>query len=110
MNRSFPCFDDAGDAMIWFRDFVPQIIQQPGFFQPGEYESLDEALTLANEWIEATGVEVVNVETVVLPNIWSQYEEGSTDTALPTSGEMASHWHQFVRVWYRAEEKAPPKR
>ncbi len=96
--------------MIWFRDFVPQIVQQPGFFQPGEYESFEEALELANQWIEASGVEIVSVETVVLPNIWSPYEEGSTDTALPPSGEMASHWHQFIRVWYRADAKIPPVR
>jgi hypothetical protein len=94
--------------MIRFRDFVPQIVQQPGFFQPGEFESFEEALELAYQWIEATGVEVVNIETVVLPNIWSQYEEGSTDTALPTSGEMASEWHQFIRVWYRTDAKTPP--
>ncbi|HEV7280139.1 MAG TPA: hypothetical protein VGN57_08005 [Pirellulaceae bacterium] len=96
--------------MIWFRDFVPQILQQPGFFEPGRYQSFEEALDLANQWIEATGVEVVNVETVVLPNIWSQYEEGSTDTALPTSGEMASEWHQFIRVWYRADSRVSGER
>ena len=44
--------------------------------------------------------DVLNVETVVLPNIWSPYEEGSADVALGTSGEMPSHWHQFIRCWY----------
>ena len=60
--------------------------------------------------IDRSVVDVVNVETVVLPNIWSQYEEGTTDPALHTSGDMASQWNQFIRVWYRADEKIPPKR
>jgi hypothetical protein len=43
---------------------------------------------------------VLNVETVVLPNIWSRFEEGSRDPALGISGDSPSHWHQFIRVWF----------
>lgn len=86
--------------MIRFRDFVPKMIAAPGLFKSGEYESFNVALDAANEWIEQSGIKVLNFETVVLPNIWSRWEEGPTDVALGTSGEMPSHWHQFIRVWY----------
>ena len=87
--------------MLQFRDFVPKIIAAPRLFKAGEYESFDAALAAANQWIKENDVHVVNVETVVLPNIWSRFEEGTTDVALGTSGEMPSHWHQFIRVWHQ---------
>jgi hypothetical protein len=86
--------------MIRFRDFVPRMLEAPGLFRGGEYESFDVALDAVNQWVQANRVRIVNIETVVLPNIWSRYEEGSDDVALGTSGEMPSHWHQFIRCWY----------
>jgi hypothetical protein len=86
--------------MLQHRDFVPKMTKPAAFFSPAEHESFDAALAEANAWIAASGVRVVNVETVVLPNIWSRYEEGSRDTALGTSGESPSFWYQFIRVWY----------
>jgi hypothetical protein len=46
-------------------------------------------------------IEVVNIETVVLPNIHDELEEGSMDTNLDTMSNSTSSWNQFVRVWYR---------
>lgn len=90
--------------MIRFKDFVPKMIAPPQLFRPGEYESFEEALQAANQWIDEDHIQVVNIETVVLPNIWSRFEEGSTDVALGSSGDMVSHWHQFVRCWYRTAD------
>ena len=92
--------------MLDFKDFVPKMLAQPGVFRAGEYESLEEARQAANEWIAAEGIHIISVETVVLPNIWSRWEEGSMDVALGTSGEMPSHWHQFIRCWYQYEAPA----
>jgi hypothetical protein len=85
--------------MLRFKDFVPHMLAEPGLFKAGEYESLETALAGANDWIREHGIQVQHVETVVLPNIWSRWEEGSTDAALGT-GESPSRWHQFIRVWY----------
>jgi hypothetical protein len=87
--------------MLKYRDFVPLQIEEPGFFKAGEYESFDEAVNAANEWIVKSKIQLINLETVVLPNIWSRWEEGSTDAAIKTSGESPSQWHQFLRCWYR---------
>jgi len=85
--------------MLQFRDFVPRQLSPRGFFSTSEYESLQKALEGANTWIGQTGVEIINVETVALPNIHS--EEGSEDVELRASGEVGTYWHQFIRVWYR---------
>jgi hypothetical protein len=71
----------------------------PGFIAPAEHESFDAALEDANRWISEHHIRVINIETVVLPNIWSRYEEGPADTALGT-GDSVNYWHQFLRVWY----------
>ena len=86
--------------MIQFRDFVPRMLSAPAFFRVGEYESFEAAVEAANQWIREQQIDVLNIETVVLPNIWSRWEGGSNDVALGTSGEMPSHWHQFIRCWY----------
>lgn len=89
--------------MLQFQDFVPRMTMPPAFLRGAEYETFDEAVQAANRWIDENQIRVINIETVVLPNIWSRYEEGSTDSELGTSGESPSHWHQFVRIWYRLD-------
>jgi hypothetical protein len=88
--------------MLRHRDFVPQRTAVPGLLRPAEYESLDEAEMALNAWLEQEQVELVSVETVVLPNIWSPFEEGSEDTSLGMR-DTTNHWHQFIRCWYRSE-------
>ena len=83
------------------KDFVPQKTKG-GMFKSGKIQSFQETLDDANNWIaENTQINVLNVETVVLPNIHESDEEGSQDTELWTGGESSSHWYQLVRVWYK---------
>jgi hypothetical protein len=87
--------------MLQYRDFVPQLTKRPGIFSPGEIQSLASALAAANAWIEQESIQVVNVETVVLPNLWEEESE-SSDPEMVTSGMQGTHWYQFIRVWYRS--------
>jgi len=89
--------------MLRHQDFVPRMLTPQALFQPATFEPFEEALTEANLWIKENQIHVVNVETVVLPNIWNRWEEGTKDPALGT-GESPVHWHQFIRVWYRVGE------
>ena len=84
--------------MIRFKDFAPEETAAAGFFSAAQYEILEETVDRANDWIVQTGVIVLNVETVVLPNL--HREDGTTDTEIRTSGDMSSYWFQFVRVRY----------
>ena len=85
--------------MLKYRDFVPKEIEAPGFLNPGEHESFNDAVEAANQWLTENSVKLINLETVVLPNIWSRWEDGSADASLGT-GESISRWHQFLRCWY----------
>lgn len=82
--------------MYHFKDFAPQVVKK-SFFKT-EYESFEEALDAANAWIRDQKVEVLNIETVVLPNM--RRGGGTPDTGY-TSSESGSYWYQFVRVWYK---------
>lgn len=87
--------------MISFKDFVPERIKKGGFLSGAKYQALEDKVKEANEWAESNGYQIVNIETVVLPNIWDTDEEGSEDVDILTSGTNSSTWHQFVRLWYK---------
>jgi hypothetical protein len=86
--------------VIAYQDFAPKQLERAGLLRGAAYETFDEALAAANRWINAERVSVVNVETVVLPNIWSELEEGGTADVEVTTGGWAQ-WYQFIRVWYQ---------
>lgn len=86
--------------MIAYKDFAPQASSPGSMLKRSEFESFAAAVAEANRWIGSANVRVTNVETVVLPNIWLNHEEGTTDASLTTAPDWATSWHQFVRVWY----------
>jgi len=86
--------------VIAFEDFEPRVVEAGGFLSAPTYETVREALADANAWIEERGIRVINVETVVLPNVHAPHEEGTEDPSLRVSGDFAARWHQFIRVWY----------
>jgi len=72
----------------------------PDSFGRLRYESFAAALHAANEFVSNRSVKVLNVETVVLPNVWDDDEQGTADPSNKTLADFASTWHQFIRVWY----------
>lgn len=89
--------------MIEFRDFIPEMQNKGSFFKSATFEQFSEPLKRANEWIENDNIDVINVETVALPNIYAPGEEGTTDVQLRVSGDMSSAWYQFIRIWYKTD-------
>ena len=87
--------------MIGFADFVPAKTSEGGFFVSAEFAPVQEAVDRANKWITENNVQVMNVETVVLPNMLDAGETGPQDAHLHVSGEMRHEVYQFVRVWYK---------
>jgi hypothetical protein len=83
------------------KDFVPEKIKG-GVFKSSKIQNFSEVLASMNTWIaENPSVKIMNIETIVLPNIHDAQEEGSQDTELWTGGESSSQWYQLLRVWYR---------
>jgi hypothetical protein len=88
---------------MYFKDFVPQISPPPHVPKAAEYATFEDAVAAADRWIAEHQVRVINIETVVLPNIWSPSEQGTGDAALHTHGDWPVTWYQFVRVWYETK-------
>jgi len=88
-------------ASIQNKDFAPKITRKGSFFRSTEMENFQDVKDQMNKWIAENDPEIINVETVVLPNIHDPEEEGSEDTMLGADGQNVSAWYQFIRVWYR---------
>jgi hypothetical protein len=86
-----------------YQDFFPVVLKS-GFFAT-EHESLTATVARVNDWVKESGVKVINVETVVLPNI--ECTEDASKVGIRTSGEISSHWYQVVRVWYETPNSSP---
>lgn len=79
-----------------YKDFYPVVLKS-GLFST-QYESLGSTVERANQWLQESGVRLINVETVVLPN--TENEQAASRATSRTSGEIGSTWCQVVRVWY----------
>ncbi|MDP1560724.1 MAG: hypothetical protein Q8M16_04950 [Pirellulaceae bacterium] len=84
-----------------YLDFVPRQVKAPGLITEGRYENFDAAVEAANRWLDEQRVQLLQLETVVLPNLWNDWEEGTKDGSISTSGDAPSRWHQFLRIWYQ---------
>ncbi len=55
--------------MITCRDFEAHEISPAGFLTPAAYTSIQNVMDDVNSWLDRDDVDVINSETVVLPNI-----------------------------------------
>ena len=92
--------------MIAFQDFAPRILSPPTWGQgQGEWEAIEDVIANANEWIQKEKIDIINIETVVMPcHVGTPaYDQ----TASSASWINPGHWHvnrQFIRVWYRLHQ------
>jgi hypothetical protein len=86
-------------STVKYRDFLPQENPRKGLFGGVDFSGFDSCVEAMNAWLADNSVEIVQVETVTLPNIHNAEEEGSTDTELHASNHTV--WYQLLRLWYR---------
>lgn len=91
-NESF------GNAIV-YKDFLPKLLKYKPEEKILEFEPFPNLVKSVNVWTKVNDVNIINIETLVLPNIFSTREHGSGDTCLITNQTTA--WHQIIRVWYR---------
>lgn len=77
-------------------DFVANSLSK-GILSVPKYESFAEAKAKMNEWIDGNDIEVINIETVVLPEINSKEKSENVGVQHIANPYMT----QFIRVWYR---------
>jgi hypothetical protein len=85
--------------ILQYKDFSPSAVEHKVFST--EYESFSEVVALANEWIRDSGVTVLNVETVVLPNL---QEAKNTAQVMKTTGQSGCYLFQVLRVWHNGDK------
>ncbi|MBX3438238.1 MAG: hypothetical protein KF861_12155 [Planctomycetaceae bacterium] len=83
--------------MIDQKDFIPRALTVH-WLKGIQTDSFDSAIEAANEWIVRESIDVLNVETIVLPIGMDN------DTEVPTVGSLAVANRQFIRVWYRKHQ------
>jgi hypothetical protein len=83
--------------MIDQKDFIPKTLSKH-WFKGIQVDSFDAAIAAANDWIEQESVDVVNIETIILP-VGSDDETELPLTVVPSS--IGFSLRQFIRVWYR---------
>ncbi len=83
---------------ILYHDFLPQETPRGGLFGGVDFSSFDSCVVAMNAWLEENPVDVLRMETVMLPNIHNVNEDGPSDTELHASSHTV--WYQFVRLWY----------
>lgn len=86
--------------MIAFKDFIPQV-QKRVLGLATAFESIHEVLTRANRWIELEHIHVVNIETLLLPNLPGEAEESAP--ARMTGASSSTSTFQIVRIWYQEQ-------
>jgi hypothetical protein len=87
--------------VIKHADFIPQRLTTGDILEKPSFATLDTALAAANAWLTGRNVDVINVETVVLPNLWDDTTRGTLHGGIEIVGESSCHWHQLIRIWYR---------
>lgn len=81
-------------TMIDQKDFVPKNISSH-WLKGVIADTFDSAVQAASDWIAAENIDVINIETVILPIVSDKDSEVSAIYGAP----MLSR--QFIRVWYR---------
>ena len=95
------------NQMIQCKDFAPRITERGPFGGASDYESFSEVVSAAIQWIENTTIQVINVETIVLPDrIEGTSDDGYGVTVsngvypVMISQGVTINCFQCVRVWY----------
>ncbi|MBW4470527.1 MAG: hypothetical protein KME45_08990 [Stenomitos rutilans HA7619-LM2] len=94
--------------MIQYKDFAPRITERGPFGGASEYEIFAEVVSAVNQWIESSTIQVINVETVVLPDRIEGTSDGVYGVRVSNgvypvmiSQGVTVNCFQCVRVWYR---------
>lgn len=90
--------------MLAFRDFAPRKETPAGWFTVGTWEPFEAALAEANDWIAREGIDIINVETLLVPHQQASSEDPAWHFLAHRGVPV---FRQVIRVWYRP--RRPPR-
>ena len=95
---------------IRYKDFAQHVTKEAGIFSAlvakdarivSDYSSLDEVLAAIASWIKEEHINVLNIETLVLPTSINNGIIQTGNSPMLVSGENSSCWYQVCRVWFK---------
>ena len=89
-----------------YQDFSPSAVEHKVLST--EYESFSEVVAHANDWIRDSGVTVLNVETILLPNLQNLKDTLQVIQSVSGSVMNSSYLFQVLRVWYDSDNSKNP--
>jgi len=91
--------------MIQYIDFFPDVIDTSLLGIVRAVDSFDAVVKVANNWTASNPVEVVNIETVLIPQSQAIKEAPKSKEGFYPEGHNPTHWYQGIRIWYREVSK-----
>ena len=85
--------------MVIFKDFVQKVTVNPGWFQSGQLEPLENTIARLNNWINEAEPDILNIETVWIP----YNKSGVRDQPIKYSMSDGNRYYaiQIFRVWHQ---------
>jgi hypothetical protein len=93
--------------MLRYKDFAPRVLEEAALLSRPKYDTFEHAVEAAAAWIKDNNLDVINIETVVLPNIGTarmmdpEAPRATNSPVLDDYGARYGSWYQIVRVWHR---------
>ena len=88
--------------MIKYKDFSPEITRANILGAVKESDSFELVVKQVNIWVGSNPIKVINIETILFPNLHLQPKMADLENGVMTVGQ-GHNIFQCVRVWY--EEK-----
>ena len=89
-----------------YQDFSPSAVEHKVLST--EYENFSEVVAHANDWIRDSGVTVLNVETILLPNLQNLKDTLQVIQSVSGTVMNSSYLFQVLRVWYDSDNSKNP--
>ncbi|MCP3941550.1 MAG: hypothetical protein GY710_08725 [Desulfobacteraceae bacterium] len=80
-------------------DFVADVLEK-GNFLIGPYKPFSTVKAKMNEWLSKNDVEIINIETILMTEVYNPNKKGSEEIVSAADGQFV-RYYQFIRVWYR---------
>ncbi len=87
--------------MIKFKDFMPNVTEKNFAGLTTRSDSLFVTMKRVNHWIDSNSVEILNVETIMIPCGQKESSVVSDEGLYATTAYLGHMRSQGVRVWYQ---------
>jgi len=92
--------------MMQFKDHPIKIIEEGGWLSDPVSENVKETLLRINQWVEENELIVLNVETLLFPELKSTSQGTGSSIFETEDGESRTAFYQVFRVWYKDNKQA----